>query len=74
MCEDEDYYRTGALWRHNTSERVVRVCGSSEDTVVFMYLSDTSSSKPYSTSKPLFELFFDKVDPSDEGLFYLSKM
>lgn len=71
---EDDNYRSGSLWKHNTSGAVVRVVGSNEDTVLFVYDSNKDKGGHFATSKPLFELFYEKVDPSEEGMIYLSKV
>lgn len=72
--DDDDDYREGSLWRHKTKKHLVKVKGTNADTVWFVYDSEDKNLKAYTTSKPLFEMFYEKVDPSDEGLYYLSKV
>lgn len=72
--DDTDEYRVGSLWRHKTTDQLVRVCGSGDDSVMFVYDNDATAKEPFLTSKPIFEVFYEKVDPFEEGLIYLSKM
>lgn len=72
---DEDKYRDGSLWRHKTKGDMVTVKATTEDTVWFVYEGVAGTvSGSHTTSKPIFEMFYDKVDPSEEGLIYLSKV
>lgn len=70
----DDLYRDGSLWKHRTKGDMVTVKGSTEDTVWFVYVDNDIKGKPFTTSKPLFEMFYERMDLSEEGLYYLSKV
>lgn len=65
---------SGQLWRNPDNETLVRVHSYNEegDVVAFVYKDKDPSM--YTTSRALFEMFFEHLSPEEQGMIMLSEL